>query len=314
MLTTAGGGTYYGRSEEPMLKKLALSATVLMLGAFAAVALDSAAMGEADALYDDDQPQAALDMLETVLPSANTDAERAEVLWRMSRATLDIGELEEDKGGPAEPILAIYERGEQYGIQAVEADPTNHLGYYWESANIGKWGQLKGILNSLFKATPMRDLLHQAISYEPDHADSYYVLGQMYEQVPGFVSFGNKDYAVSLGRKAVDLHEADLASGVEEEINHDYYIQLASHLIARNWDANKRTREQSKKRRSYNSTSDPLEKGWYYEGVIDIPDMSDRVEAEQILRREIRALEQISDRSPGQNRHLEEAKELLADL
>ncbi len=297
-----------------MLKRSFLFGFALIFIVAGAFALDDAAIEQADLLYDDDEPQAAFDILEDALSTAGNGTERAEVLWRMSRATLDIGELEEDKGGPADPILAIYARGEQYGVQAVEADPSNHLGYYWQSANIGKWGQLKGILNSLFKAGPMRDLLKQAISYEPDHADSYYVLGQLYEQVPGLVSFGNKDFAVSLGRKSIDLHEAELAAGIEDEMNHDFYVQMASHLLARNWDENKRNREQGKKERNFNNAGDALERGWYYEGVADIPRQSDREEAEGLLRRMIDSLEQISDRSDGQNRQLEEARELRSQL
>ncbi len=297
-----------------MLKRSFLLGFALIFVVAGAFALDNAAIEEADALYEDDEPQAAFDILEDALSTAGNGAERAEVLWRMARATLDVAELEEDKGGPAEPILAMYVSGEQYGIQAVDADPSNHLGYYWQSANIGKWGQLKGILNSLFKAGPMRDLLNQAIEREPDHADSYYVLGQMYEQVPGFISFGNKDFAVSLGRKSIELHEAELAAGIEDEMNHDYYVQMASHLIARNWDENKRNNEQSKKRRNYNNTDEVLRQGWYYEGMVDISAQSDREEAEDLLRRMITSLESISGRSDGQNRQLEEARELMAGL
>ncbi|MCK4514068.1 MAG: hypothetical protein KAU31_02360 [Spirochaetaceae bacterium] len=297
-----------------MLKRSFLLGFALIFVVAGAFALDNAAIEEADALYEDDEPQAAFDILEDALSTAGNGAERAEVLWRMARATLDVAELEEDKGGPAEPILAMYVSGEQYGIQAVDADPSNHLGYYWQSANIGKWGQLKGILNSLFKAGPMRDLLNQAIEREPDHADSYYVLGQMYEQVPGFISFGNKDFAVSLGRKSIELHEAELAAGIEDEMNHDYYVQMASHLIARNWDENKRNNEQSKKRRNYNNTDEVLRQGWYYEGMVDMSAQSDREEAEDLLRRMITSLESIAGRSDGQNRQLEEARELMAGL
>jgi len=297
-----------------MLKRTFLFGFALIFVVTGAFALDDAAIEQADLLYDDDEPQAAFDILEDALSTAGNGAERAEVLWRMSRATLDIAELEEDKGGPADPILAMYATGEQYGVEAVEADSRNHLGYYWQSANIGKWGQLKGILNSLFKAGPMRNLLNQAITYDPDHADSYYVLGQMYEQVPGFISFGNKDYAVSLGRKSIELHEAELAAGIEDEMNHDFYVQMASHLIARNWNEGKRDGEQSKKERNFNDTNDVLERGWYYEGMVDISAQSDREEAEDILRRMISSLESISDRSDSQNRQLIEARELQDEL
>lgn len=296
------------------MQKRLISVLVLFAVAMSGVALDTAAIEQADALYDDDEPRAAFDILESALSTASSGAERAEVLWRMARATLDIGELEEDKGGDSAAVLAIYERGEQYGIEAVEEDPNNHLGYYWQSANIGKWGQLKGILNSLFKAGPMRDLLSQAIAIEPDHDDTYYVLGQMYEQVPGLISFGNKDHAVSLGRLSIDLHEAEVEAGVEDEMHHDFYVQQAAHLIARDWDRNKRNREQSKKERNYNRADTQLERGFFYEGTVDIPNLSDREEAEQLLRRMIGLLNAIDDRSDGQNRQLAEAEELLADL
>jgi len=297
-----------------MRSRSLLVGTVMLLAVASAFALDSSAIERADLLYEDDEPQAAFDILEEALSTANNGAERAEVLWRMSRATLDIGELEEDKGGPADPVLAIYAQGEQYGIQAVEADPSNYLGYSWQSANISRWGKVKGIVHSLFKVGTMRELLTQTINYEPDHADTYYIFGQMYEKVPGLISFGNKDFAVSLGRKSVDLHEAELATGIENEVEYDYYVQLASHLIARNWDENKRNREQGKKERNYNNAPAALERGCYYEGVVEISAQSDREEAEEILRRTIGALENLSDRSPGHDRQLAEARELRARL
>lgn len=279
-----------------------------------AFALDTEAIERADALYEDDETEAALDLLEDALPTARTGAERAEVYWRLSRATLVVGD-DLVAAGADDEALTVYEQGEQYGIQAVEADPSNHLGYYWQSANIGKWGQTRGILNALFKATPMRDLLSEAITREPDHAGSYYVLGQLYAEVPGVISFGNDDYAVSLARKSIDLHEAELASGEADEVEHDFYIQLASHLIQRDWNERRRTRGQSDKRTAYGRTDDRLEQGWHYEGTVEIPDVTDREEAESLLRDMIRRLEALGgERNDGQDRQLERARELLAGL
>jgi hypothetical protein len=136
----------------------------------------------------------------------------------------------------------------------------------------------------------------------------------MYEQVPGSISFGNKDFAVSLGRLSIDLHEAELEAGIEDELNHDYYVQMAAHLLARNWNEGKRFDRQSRKHRDYENRDDPMERGFFYEGMIDIPAQSDREEATDILRWVIDALEDIPDRSDGQNRQLEEARELWASL
>jgi hypothetical protein len=248
------------------------------------------------------------------MSSARNDRERAEVLWRLSRATLSVGETLDDAGAPEEDLLARYEQGEQYGIEAVEADPTNHLGYYWQSANIGRWGQTKGIVNSLFKAGPMRDLLRTAVEVEPDHAGSYYVLGQLYSEVPGLISFGNVDYAVGLARKSIDLHEAELRSGEADEREHDYYIQLANHLIKRDWNSRKRAREQSSQEEEYREASDSLERGWYYEGTVSIPEKSDVEEAEEILDEMIASLRSIQEPSDAHQRQLERALELMEEL
>lgn len=277
-------------------------------------ALEQSLVDDADMLYESDEFERSVVILERVLNTATNDRERAEVLWRLSRATLAIGEALEDAEAPVEEALEVYVQGEQYGIEAVEADPSNNLGYYWQSANVGRWGQAKGILDSLFKAGSMRDLLRESVRFDPEHAGSFYVLGQLYSEVPGFISFGNVDYAIGLARKSIDLHETELAAGEEDEVAHDFYIQLANHLIKRNWNENRRNREQTRKAERYENAADPLERGWYYEGVSDIPPMSDREEAADLLRRMIRGLEAIRERSDSQNRQLERARELRREL
>ncbi len=248
------------------------------------------------------------------MSEADSGAEEANAFWRLSRAILAIGDRQTDNGADTDRILETYTEGEEYGRRAIDADPTNHLGYYWTAANVGKWGQTRGIVNSLIKAAPMRDLLAEAIERESEHADSYYVLGQLYAQVPGFISFGNTDYAVSLGRKSVDLEEEQVADDPEEEFHQDMRIQLAAHLIDRGWNARKRRREQPDKAAEYREASALLEKNFYYEGVADIPDVSDEEEAEELLDQAISALERMSDRSEGQDRNLEEARELMDEL
>lgn len=312
-LTLAAALTYYCRRRYVM-RRVSLVLLMLVLLAGAVVAQLSEKIEQADALNDDDRPREAIEVLEDALSDARGGAERAEVYWRLARSTLNYGDQRKDAGASEAELLPIFEQGEQYGIQAVEADPNNHLCYYWQSANVGKWGQTKGVLNSLFRAGDMRDLLTSAIEIEPEHADSYYVLGQLYAQVPGFVSFGNDDYAVSLARRSIDLFEEQYASGEEEDYEYDFFIQLASHLIERNWNSRKRSGEQSKKERNYGNARTELERGFYYEGMIDIPNQDDREEAESLLRRMIDLLEDLSDRTDGQNRNLEKARELLDSI
>jgi tetratricopeptide (TPR) repeat protein len=265
-----------------------------------------------DRLHQEEQYEQTRSLIETSMAEAATDAQKAELHWRLARAWLNLGDEAEDSGAAEEALLACFERGEAEAQKAIEADPNNHLGYYWKSANIGRWGQVKGVLNSLFKAKPMRELLQQALAVEPEHADSYYVLGQLYEQVPGFpVSFGDKDYAVSLGRKSVDLQEQQVRTGIEEEIDYDFYTEMAKHLWERNYSDSRRAREQGKKESKYRSTPDPMEKNFYYEAVVSLKDTSDREEALELINWVIRELQNLPERTDSQDDDLKEAREVL---
>ena len=266
-----------------------------------------------DQLHEEETYEQTKSLIESSLAEAKSGAEKAELHWRLARAWLNLGDEAEDSGTAEEALLAYFESGEAEAQKAIDADANNHLGYYWKSANIGRWGQVKGILNSLFKAKPMRDLLQQAVAVEPEHADSYYVLGQLFEQVPGFpVSFGDKDYAVSLGRKSLDLHEQQVKAGIEDEINYDFYTEMAKHLWERNYTAARRAREQGRKKNKYQSISDPMEKNFYYEAAVTLEGDSDREEALELINWVIRELKGLSGRTDSQEDDLKEAEEVLA--
>ena len=266
-----------------------------------------------DQLHEEETYEQTKSLIESSLAEAKSGAEKAELHWRLARAWLNLGDEAEDSGTAEEALLAYFESGEAEAQKAIDADANNHLGYYWKSANIGRWGQVKGILNSLFKAKPMRDLLQQAVAVEAEHADSYYVLGQLFEQVPGFpVSFGDKDYAVSLGRKSLDLHEQQVKAGIEDEINYDFYTEMAKHLWERNYTAARRAREQGRKKNKYQSISDPMEKNFYYEAAVTLEGASDREEALELINWVIRELKGLSGRTDSQEDDLKEAEEVLA--
>ena len=286
----------------------------MLASALPVAAQISERLSEIDAHIDREEPQSALSVLREILPHARNGAERVAVYWRMASATLMHGDQRGDDGATEEELLAIYEEGEGYADDAIAADPGDPLGYYWKSANIGRWGQTKGVINSLFKADDMRDLLAQAISLDPEHADSYYVLGQLYARVPGVLSFGNVEHAVSLARRSVDLMEAELRTGERDREQHDFSIQLASHLIDRDWNERKRRREQQKMLEEHQDASSALERGFSYEGTIEIAQADDTEEAREILIGVIGRLESIQRPLPSDLRRLERARELLAGL
>lgn len=254
-------------------------------------------------------------LLQTALSQAAADAGRAEIYWRLSRATLNVA----DSGFNAKRIntdqaLKLFEEGEGYADQAIKLAPNNPQGYFWKSSNMGMWGQTKGIFDSLGKAAPMNDNLRLALKQDRDFADAFYVLGELFEKLPGWpISFGNVDYSVSLGRKNIDLMEAQVASGKMRGHNYASYIALANHLWVRNWDARRRERAQTDMKRQYKAKKDYVEQQYFYEGNVTLKNMSDREEARDLLRFVIRELEAKADRTAGNNGDLQEARKKLAE-
>lgn len=290
-----------------------LSVALLFSAGFAAADFQSI-VDQADKYHDQEKHEVAKDFLISSIKSTTGNSRKAELYWRLARAYLNLGDDAEDNGADEKALLEIFLAGEDAASKAIDLDPDNHLAYYWKSGNIGRWGQTKGILNSLFKAKPMRKLLTRAIEINPEHADSYYVLGQLYEQVPGFpVSFGKVDASVSLGRKAVVLHRQQVASGEEDEFRYDFFTELAKHLYERDWKSAKRSKRQAKKSSKYRSEKNILEKNFYYEGTIDLKKVSDREEAALLLRWVIKELEAISKPKQQHDQDLKEAKDLYRE-
>lgn len=284
-----------------------LAVVLLVIPLEFARAQDAEVLERADQLIEEERPREVLDLL-------RGEPGHAEVYWRRAAATLIHGDQRGDAGAPDSELLEIFEQGEHYADQAIAADPSNPAGYYWKSANIGRWGQTRGVLNSLFRAPDMRDLLEQAIAMDPEHADSYFVLGQLYTKVPGLISFGDNAKGVSLGRRAVDLMEAEVRTGERPKSSEAFYVELANSLIERGWNARRRTRQIRGIADSYRSAATPLERGYYYEGSLSLSGGSDQDEAREILRAAIRRLERARDRTPSETRRLEEARELLAGI
>ncbi len=296
------------------MKKLKIVVVFLFLFVtFVAFGDVSSLLKQVDSLFHNDKHIESKEILLKALSEAETDKEKAQIYWRLSRATVRIGEDKKDNGAPKDELLKIFEEGESYADKAIQYDSSDYNAYFWKSANIGRWGQTKGILNSLFKAAPMRDLLKKAIALKPDYPSAYYVLGQLYDQVPGFpVSFGNIEYAVSFGRKSIDLMRDWYEKGIEKEISYDFYTELAKHLYNRNWSVRKRKKYHAKQKRKYNSETDIFEKSFYYEGVVDIKSISDRQEAIELVKWTIKQLESIPNKKRSQLKDLKKAKEALA--
>jgi len=272
---------------------------------------------KADSLYEEEEYVEAEAVLKQAESLATTNSEKAGLYWRQARSTLNLADEAERNGASADSLLAEFEKGEALAQKAVDLDPNDHNGYYWRASNVGRWGQTKGILNSLMKAAPMRDDLEIAVRKDPNHADSFYVLGMLYSSVPKFISFGNVEYAVSYSRRALDAYDG-------EKTKYSYFLKLGEHLQQRDWSASKRKREAGKIAGDFRGASDPVEKYRYFEGVFDFDDsqpyssrgvakLSDKEEAIMIMEWLEDELGSIRNPTSGEKDNLQDAKDHLAE-
>jgi hypothetical protein len=287
-----------------------VTAVFFLLPLALAVADTAAIAAQADSLNDAGRYLEARTLVLDAAGAADA-AGKAELFWRAARETLELGDIAEKAGKPKADILAIFTEGQDYADKAIAADPGNDLSYYWKSANIGRWGQVRGILDSLMKAQPMKDLLVKDLSINPERSDAYFVLGQLYRELPGVISFGDIAAAASLGRKAVDMRQAQVQAGGEKEIQYNFSTELAKTLWKRNWSAAARVKEMAGRKARAASAATPLDKGASYEATITLKDISDRDEAKGLVQWVIAQLGGMSDLTAGQKKDLQKAKDVL---
>ncbi len=293
---------------------------VLAVGAFLTLTLSvlhaqPGSLERSDDLSFADRNMESFDLLMEMLPAAGTDQERAEIYWRLSRDTILDTDIRRYAGESFDSLLPLYKKGEYLADKAISFGPNNPMGYYLKACNIARQEQACETYASLSRAELMRTLLVEAIQADPQLSGPWYVLGQLYEQVPGWpLSFGNAVWAVSLGRKALDAGMEDVSNGIEREVPLDYSIQLARHLAKRDWSSEKRVQEQANEARKFKAMSDQVERNFFYEGIVSIPQISDRAEGRELCQFVISKLQSVSSLTLSQQNDLKNAQETLAGL
>ncbi|MCF7933695.1 MAG: hypothetical protein K9M84_14250 [Spirochaetia bacterium] len=299
-----------------MYKRL-ISVAVMSLMVMSMVFADvSEIFSQADQLYEDEAYTTGFALLEENESLFSSKEEKAGYLWRMARFQLFIADDREREGASKSELLDLYDRGRDFAGDAVALFPSADA-YYWKSSNVGKWGETKGILDSLAKAKPMRTDLLKVIDFDPEYADAWYVFGRLYMLLPGWpISFGNGSYAVSFTRRSIDTYTG-------EDLKISYYQSLAETLWSRDSSDGELRKKFSSMASSYRKEKDLFDKMKYYEGSLGesfrpeyssmtIGQMSDREEAVAILRWVIDAYDRLPAPTRGETNSIEEVKELLA--
>lgn len=271
--------------------------------------------------YNENDYEADFEYLSRELEKSNSDKEKAEILWRLSRTKLTITDVEKENLSEKEllssygdysandkPLASDTSSSFYYAYKSIELEETPNA-YHWLASAVGRCGQVHGALNSLGKASPMRKLETKALEEFSSFSletDSWYVLSVLYRSLPGSpISFGNDNYAISYIRKCIATQD------MNNRTNGTNYLELAEQLYKRNWSQSKRAKEFSNMLKNYNKNINKgsTEYNKYYEGYYNslgapfyvaasLDTISDRVEAECILQY---ALSLINSRIPYAN-------------
>jgi tetratricopeptide (TPR) repeat protein len=158
--------------------------------------------------------QQAIELLETALAD---EPQNGDVLWVLAKAYLYLADRTTDQK------LALYEKGKAYADQAVEVAPNNPHCHYWQGALMGRIGQTRGVLNSLFMVKPLQETMELVLELDSNYADAHYVLSNLYDQAPGWpLSIGNKNKALEHIEKALAI----------DPDNPEYKVQYATVLLS----------------------------------------------------------------------------------
>lgn len=153
--------------------------------------------------------------LETYQAALALDTTNYEVLWRISRAYIDIGEhLPAKTDQQKDEQLHTYERALEFAKKAVAANPDGSMGYARRAIANGRIALFKGVWESLDLVKQTRADCEKAIALDSNNASAYYVLGRTHMKVsekpkiirwPLGLGWANLDDAVKNYEKAIAL-------------------------------------------------------------------------------------------------------------
>ncbi len=176
-------------------------------------------IGQADELYLEMKDMATAEKARDLYLQALEKSENQyEPLWKLSRILYYIGDHTEVK----KEKKLIFKTAIEYAKQAVELEPEKPDAYYWLGVTYGVWGEVRGVLKSLFLVDDIKEAMRKVIeidqSYEEGGPDR--VLGRVFFKVPGFAG-GSKKKSLKHLQKSLEYGPNDPLT--RYYIGHTYY-------------------------------------------------------------------------------------------
>ncbi len=100
--------------------------------------------------------------------------------------------------------LKAYEKGRDIAKKGIELSLSNPDAHFWYTANMGRWGQTKGVLGSLFLLPKIKKELDLILKLNPEYIAALDAYGVLYYELPRFFG-GDLELAEKYLRKAIKL-------------------------------------------------------------------------------------------------------------
>ena len=122
--------------------------------------------------------------------------------WKLARAYKWLGD--HAKEGERIPL---YEKGEKHAKDAIEVKEDGGEGHFYYGMLIGKIGEERGVLNSLFLVDPIKKEMENVLEIEPGQGDAHIALSVLYRKAPGWpFSCGDTKKAKKHALKAIEYN------------------------------------------------------------------------------------------------------------
>lgn len=173
--------------------------------------------------------------LDKLIQAEKLDQNNFNILWRLSRSYVDIGEhLPNKTDADKEKQLDYYQKAFDYADKAVKAKPDSSIGYVRRAIANGRVALFKGVWSAIDFVKQVKADCEKAISLDPNNAAAYYILGRTHAKLcekskmirwPLGLGWANMEESLQYYDKSVALrpsfilYRLDAARAYEEEDN-----------------------------------------------------------------------------------------------
>ena len=140
-----------------------------------------------------------IDTIREELEQATKNDGDVETLLALAQVCFIWGDVRATTGAQK---LAAYEQGRQAAKRAMELEPKNPTAHFWYATNTARYGQTKGVVQSLFLLSAVQEEIRIVFDLDPKFTPAFALAGNVLYEVPRFLG-GDVNKAEEMFRKGL---------------------------------------------------------------------------------------------------------------